>query len=578
MSGARLNLVRVDDLETTESLDVESGSTVYQQHDEVELVTPGGEAAAMVTGVQFADKDVRYEYTGGGVGIAAKRRRHIIQLAVDYIGDANRRKLQQWLHDRALVRYCPGFGRYTDLAYRPLRGAGATLADGLTTLTDLTGRYNLSTSGDATNNYWWDSEARVMREFSGTNPRRVVATPAGAGQICEPGKTNLFNPGYPMSATGGQGAANSGWTRTGTDSADITVSHASGAFGHDDIPHALRVQVADSASAERTLYAAFSTWTGAGYATASVWIKGRLPRGAFLHLYQEGDESDEGGRAYFDGEDTSEWRKFSVSYYSADWSAANAILRIRCNSDADGSSGDFLIGPTILEYDGTGWAGSPEWSPYGTAATGSYMTAASYTMPTAGSVAVSFWWPAGATITNYAYPLAASISAGGIHVGESLAKFYRNASQFLEGTISPSKGAINTVIAAYGNGDIRLYCNGELIDSAATTETDMTIGASAGTLFLGGWAAVAAHPLIPLSYRIDRRVWTANEAAELDAALRDPVANQVAVQARGRKYRLVQLPSTPRNQSGGTVWTGALVLEEHQYDDDWADITTREVY
>jgi len=253
MSGARLNLVRVDDLETTESLDVESGSTVYQQHDEVELVTPGGEAAAMVAGVQFQDNDVRYEYAGGGVGIAAKRRRHIIQLAVDYIGDATRRKLQQWSHDRALVRYCPGFGRYTDLAYRPLRGGGTTLADGLTTLTDLTGRYNLSTVGDATNNYWWDSEARVMREFTGTSPRRVVATPAGAGQVCEPAKTNLFSPGYPMSATAGQGASNSGWSLTGTDSADITVSHVTGGFGHDDIPHALRVQVADNARAHRPL-------------------------------------------------------------------------------------------------------------------------------------------------------------------------------------------------------------------------------------------------------------------------------------------------------------------------------------
>jgi hypothetical protein len=577
MAGARINLVRVDDLEATESLDVESGATTYDQHDEVEIITPQGEAAAMVVAAQFTDSDIRYEYTNGGVGISPRRRRHTIQLAVDYIGDAVRAKLERWMHDRALLRYCPGFGRYTDLAYRPLAGAGSTLADGLTTLTDLTGRHNITTVGDSTNNYWWDSDLRVMREFSGTNPRRVVATPAGAGQVCESAKTNLHNPGSPVSATQGQGAGLSGWTRTGANYTDMTLSLASGAFGHDDMPHALRVQVADGASRDRTMYANWATLTGSGYATASVWVKGRLPRGAFAQLYQSGDENDEDGRYYFDGVDTSEWTKVSLSYYSADWSAANMILRIRCNSDSDGGSGDFLIGPSIVEYDGTGAAASPEWAPYNTAATASYMRVADYNYPTAGAVAVSLWWPAGAVVTNYAYPLWTS-AVDGVRVYNDQLRFYRTATEYLSGAITPRKGAVNTVIATWQGGALRLYFNGALVDSSTSTETETLLGGSASTLVLGGYSSLASHPLIPLSWRIDRRAWTATEAVELDAAMRDPVAVHVAAQARGRQYRIAQLPGTPRNQSGGTVWTGGLVLEEHSYDANWSDITTAEVY
>jgi len=576
MAGARINLVRVDDLEATESLDVESGATTYDQHDEVEIITPQGEAAAMVVAAQFTDSDIRYEYTNGGVGISPRRRRHTIQLAVDYIGDAVRAKLERWMHDRALLRYCPGFGRYTDLAYRPLAGAGSTLADGLTTLADLTGRHNITTVGDSTNNYWWDSDLRVMREFSGTYPRRVVATPAGAGQVCESAKTNLHNPGSPVSATEGQGASSSGWSRTSANYTDMTLSLAAGAFGHDAMPHGLRVQVADGASRERTMYASWTTLAGSGYATASVWVKGRLPRGAFAQLYQSGDESDEDGRYYFDGVDTSEWTKVSLSYYSADWSAANMILRIRCNSDSDGGSGDFLIGPSIVKYDGAGYSGSPEWSPYNTAATASYMAVANYTYPTAGAVAVSLWWPAGAAVTAYAIVMVST--SGSVRLYDNELRFYRTATDYLSGAITPRRGAVNTVVASWSGGAMTLYFNGQLVDTAAATELETGLGGSTGALYLGGYSAVGSHPLLPLSWRIDRRAWTASEVAELDAAMRDPVAVHVAAQARGRQYRIAQLPGTPRNQSGGTVWTGNLVLEEHSYDANWSDITTAEVY
>ena len=58
----------------------------------------------------------------------------------------------------------------------------------------------------------------------------------------------------------------------------------------------------------------------------------------------------------------------------------------------------------------------------------------------------------------------------------------------------------------------------------------------------------------------------------------DPVAALVSAQARGRKYAIQALPSTPRNAPGGTQWTGNLVLEEYEYDANLADLTTEETY
>jgi hypothetical protein len=120
-----------------------------------------------------------------------------------------------------------------------------------------------------------------------------------------------------------------------------------------------------------------------------------------------------------------------------------------------------------------------------------------------------------------------------------------------------------------------LYYNGAVVDTASTSEREVTLP-SATTIYLGQAGGYAAWPLIPLTWRIDRRVWTAAEVAELDMSLRDPVANQVSVQARGRKYRIVAIPSTARNQTNGTAWIGNVVLEEHEYDSNYADVTSAE--
>jgi hypothetical protein len=255
MAGARLNLVRVDDLETTEGLDAQSGQDVYTQADEIELVDPNNNPCAMIAGSGFINQDIVYQYLNGGIGISPRRARHQVTISCDYLGDEVRQRLESWMHDRALVWFNPGFGRYTDIAYRPLVGTAALYEDSSTQY-DMTGRYTVTTNGDGTTNYVWDAWRRVMLgDYTGTAPRRLIATPGGAGQVCERSRNNRHSPGYPMSATEGHGSGDCGWQRGGTEFADITLSHVTDAFGHDDMPDALRVVTTNASSRERYLYA-----------------------------------------------------------------------------------------------------------------------------------------------------------------------------------------------------------------------------------------------------------------------------------------------------------------------------------
>ena len=598
MAGARINLVRVDNLETTEGLDVESGSTLYDQADEVELVTPDGEVAVMPSAPTWINQDIKYQYTNGGLGISPKRRRHQIALNVDYLGDETRGRLEQWVHDRALVYFNPGFGRYTDLAYRPLEGDGTTYADRSTTLYDLTGRWALSSLGDETHNYAWDSWLRVMREFGAhTNQRRVTPTPGGAGQVCEyssVNKVNLHRPGYPLSALEGSDdgtlTEDSGWTRADT-TGEITFSYVADGFGHDNMPGALRVVTEYATSSFRSIncngqwddgddeWNGLAEWTGEGLATMSIWVKGRFSSNAGMTFEQDGGDSS----SLIFNEDCSEWRKYSLSVYSSDWTTGLPELSLHMHAGTDGDSDDFLVGPCVVHYvTGANSNTAPEWAPFNTAVTGSRMQVASYTYPVTGSMSCSFWWPTDTDVDMYGSGLIAHSSAAGkmrISSSGTTLTWSRTSGSVLSGTITPAPGQVCTAIAVWGNdGDMRLFFNGELIDTAGSAERESDIGAASGTLYLGYSDGYGSHPFLPLAFRIDRRAWTTTEIAQLDMSLRDPVCNLLSVQARGRKYRIVQLPSTPRNQQGGTAWTGQLVLEEYEYDSNLADITTAETY
>ncbi|RKZ11818.1 hypothetical protein DRQ53_15565 [bacterium] len=584
--GARINLVRVDNLETTEGLDVESGATLYNQSDEVELVTPGGEVAVMPLAPKWIDQDVKYQYTNGGIGISGKRRRHQIALNVDYLGDEARGRLEQWVHDRALIYFNPGFGRYTDFAYRPLVGAGTTYADGTTTAYDLTGRYALTSEGTAEDNYYWDPWLRVMREWTATNSRRVVATPGGAGQSITRAVTNRHRPAYPMSLDPGNAVDGSGWTK-GDATGEITFSYEADAFGHDDMPGALRVVTDYAVGTFRSINCSSQwdsghyTFTGGGLASVSIWVKGRFSASAGIRFSQDGGDS----AAQLFNEDCSEWRKYSLSVYSADWTTGLPELAIHLHAGVDGDSDNFLIGPCVVNYEaGITPHTSPEYGVYGTELGISRVYSTSRAAPTSGMQICSFWWPEDVDLYHCGL-MQIGGDGGTMHIvtGGTVLRWYRTDAEYLSGEITPATGQICTVAAVWtSDGDMRIYFNGELIDftspSPIAGERECTIGESAGAAVVGYAGGYYAHPLLPLTCRIDRRAWTGAEMAQLDLSLRDPVCNLLSVQARGRKYRIVQLPSTPRNQQGGTAWTGQLVLEEHEYDSNLADLTTAEVY
>jgi hypothetical protein len=592
MSGARFNLVRVDTLEATEGVDQDAASTVYDRRDEVELVTPLGEPASMADAPSWIDQDIRYDYIDGSVGSSARRSRHVISLAVDYLGNATRAKLERWQRDRALVQFNPGYGRETELAYRPLPGAGLTYVDGTTSLYDLTGRNWLGVAGDSTNTMVWDDDEAIMRgPFTGSLPRRVVPTKYGAVQVFERAKVNRHRPGYPASATPGHGASDAGWTKGGTAAGDINfalVNSGNYMFGHSDCPDSLRVTTT-FANYRTRVVSASSQWdsgsgeyhygfTGSGTAAMSIWLRGRFSAAAYIEFGQSGGDIDS---VNLGGLDLSQWTRFSLSAYSADWTSAPPLLRIWISSGETADSDDFYIGPLVVCQDsGQVAQKSPEWAPYNASVVSGSVVETGFQMPLSGSMVSAFYLPVGAdhSATSLIGYTDASGSLGFDTSGN--AYFTPSSSDALGGSVSLREGEINTLAATWSSGgSFALYCNGSLIDTTSTGGRECDIGSTSASVYFGRNASgsYSSWPLGFMSGRIDSRVFTPAEMAQIDASLRDPAANLISVQARGRKYRIVQIPSTPRNQPGGAQWIGNLVLEEWEYDSNLADITTAEV-
>jgi len=600
MSGARLNIVRTDTIEDAEGLDYGSPGTNLAGYDDIELVTPYNEPCAMLAAPTWQDNDIRYQYITGGQGSSARRSRHVISVAVDYISNVIRSKLEQWQRDRASVWFNPGFGRRTEIAVRAIEGFGTTYADASTTFKDLTGRYTITNTSDPTDAYVWDHELKAMRgAWTGTNTRKIVPTRYGACQVIERGKTNRHSPGYPVSATEGNGAGDAGWVKGGAHSADITLAiESSGAlvFGHADCQDALRVKTANTASRNRQLeagqqfdssdpeYNGDGILSGAGELSVSIWIKGRVNPSAALYVGQENEGQNS---VLLSDYDLSEWTKISCSYYSASWTDI-PIITIWLGTSAQAYDDNFLIGPTAIVFD-EGHA-EPEWSVYDTAVSADALETSSsaFRFPLAGSMIAAFYVPNEVQDADYPQGVATWLIENdggnpgklGLYQGSSTLDvyFYRTSSLSIGGAVTLVPGKINTVAATWGNeSDYKVYCNGELIDTSATTEHEGDFTDNTGTLSFGGQDG-GGLPIWLSSARVDHDVWTAAEVEEHHASLADPVANLVSVQARGRKYRIVQIPSTPRNGTGGAHWIGQLVLEEVEYDSLLSDITTQETY
>jgi len=581
MSGALLNLVRVDRLEDSEGLDHSTWTATYDHRDDVDLVTPGGEPAAMLASSSWVDNDVRYEYISGGVGASHRRARHQIALAIDYLDNKTRSKLERWQRDRALVQFNPGYGRQSMLAYRPLPGAGLYYADGTSPLLDLTGLLWLGLAGDSTNTLVWDADSAVMRgPYAGSVPRRVIPTAFGAAQVFESAKTNRHRPGFPVNATEGHGLTDAGWTKTGANSTDITFALANSgsmAFGHNDCYSSLHVTTTRATSRDRVVDAS-SQWnsssgehhysfSGTSWIGVSVWLRGRFSSGAEISFGKDGGNTE---TVSLGGLDLGQWTRISLSAFNT-WTD-DPFLKIDLSTSGLDDD-DFYIGPTMVT---SGVQRSPEWAPYGSAVMSGAIRETGFTFPPAGSMVASFYLPAGA---DYAYTSLIeydNVTSGRLGfntTGQAL--FVPATGVGITGSVSLREGEINTLTATWGSGEtVRLYCNGAYVNGATTA---VGIADTSGTLRIGGGSICACWPLAFLSCRIDANVYTASEVAVIDASLRDPVANMVSVQARGRSYRIVQLPSTPRNQAGGAHWIGNLVLEEWEYDSNLADITTAEV-
>jgi len=582
MSGALLNLVRVQSLGITEGLDHSTSTTTYDHRDDVDLVTPGGEPAAMLASSSWIDSDVRYEYLSGGVGASHRRARHQIALAIDYLDNKTRSKLERWQRDRALVQFNPGYGRKSVIAYRPVEGAGIHYADGTSNLLDMTGLNWLGATGDSTNTMVWDAVNAVMRgPYAGSVPRRVIPTPFGAAQAFESAKTNRHRPGYPVTSTPGHGTTDAGWTKTGANSSDITfalVNTGSMAFGHDDCPNSLHVTTSLASFRTRVVDAS-SQWnsssgehhysfSGTSRIGVSVWLRGRFSAGAEISFGMSGGDSE---TVSLGDLDLGQWTRVSLSAYN-NWTA-DPYLKIDLSTTVVGGNDDFFIGPTMVT---SGVQRSPEWAPYGDAVMSGAIAETGFTFPPAGSIFASFYLPIGA---DYAYTSLIeydSVSSGRLGFNATgQAVFVRANGASVTGAVSLREGEVNTLAATWSSGqEVNLYCNGTNIGSS---DISVNIAGTSCTLRIGGGSTYPCWPLAFLSCRVDANAHTGSEVAAIDASLRDPVANMVSVQARGRSYRIVQLPSTPRNQVGGAHWIGNLVLEEWEYDSNLADVTTAEV-
>lgn len=593
---ARINLVMIENISDaySEIPGYSSGvaDSVYNSREEIELLNPNGDAAAIVLDTGYTDSSIVYEYSNGSLGTARKRSRHRIQLAIDYISNSLRSKLETWMRRQYLVSYCPGYGLDTTIALRPVPGSGSTMRDGTTAYKDLTGHWNITTTGGINAPVWLpDVRAMYAPDGQGTaNKRRVVPTRAGTGQMFERAKTSRFQPWTPLSAAEGNNVVDpntgdSGWTKWGTHSSDITFTHVPGGFGAYNSWNSLIVS-ADNATSRIRGVIASSLWdsadpnyqgyefTGSYRATVSIWIRGVVGAGAELS-FQHGSNID---TVELDSLDLSQWTKVSLELlpYNDDWESAVPILLFNLSSGASAGGAPYLeIGPTYVAHSSTA-AAQYEPEP-GTLTTAPSEVVANFKFPASGSMYISFFWPESSSFTIGTVTLIMT-SAGGnvgrVYLNDSTVYFVNVSGTTISGNISPRKGHINTVCVTWGGATqkITIYYNGNFI-VASSAGADNDIAAAAVTLYFGYLTA----PLLPLTWRIDRKVYSANDVAEIDTTLRDATCNDLAVCARGRGYRIVRIPNTPRNQSGGTVWVGTLELEEYTYDHNWADLVSEDM-
>jgi hypothetical protein len=324
------------------------------------------------------------------------------------------------------------------------------------------------------------------------------------------------------------------------------------------------------------------SFAGAGIVSASVWVKGRFPAGAavvFSRIAKSG-----GVETVIDTVDLDDlgdgWQKVVVNGHDADWSLYVPQVKIDLAS-ANGERADFLVGPMAAVY--YGYFGSHcRWSGSGVATTGEAVVSSSISKPQTGSATISFYVPRDCVLPSSARSMMFSIdtvNSGHLRIyadssGDTFARFYYGASSYIESAIDLTTGP-HSVSVLWGTSYLAMAIDGVMaVESTAATDKDFEFLADGAVSI--GHASYSTWPLIPLTFRLDEDQHR-SDAVDIQAALMDTVSLGTITAARGRKYEIQSLPSTPLIADGRTFWIGNLVLSQVAYSRDTEDITTKEV-
>jgi hypothetical protein len=600
MDGALINLVRTSLASASTEHDYTTGE-LFTRHDEIQLVDPTGDPCAVPLESGEDNIDYEYSYATGDRGRALRGTLIQPSLSIDYIENEVARRLEQWKRERAGVLVSPNMGRNTLMSWRAVDMKGAYFSGG-PAAKDLTGNFSLTATFGAYLRYW-DTQRRMFLPKTNSNRTQLVATPGGAGLVAYPPSLNRMKPTYPKSATLGSGATESGWIKGGADAADVTAALVTNGFGMTDCPHSLQITVAADTSIDRYLaisdqfnpaagnYAGY-TFVNTASATVVVWFRGQLPDGAYLSFGTTvGGDSNQRSLAgmRFDG-----WTPVSVSHSPTAWATNNPFVGLGLNSST-GIACSFEIGPVMVMQAASGYSGlqaAPVWTPEVTGGTSSgapKITTGTLTLPGQGTLVTSFWvpedmggtWRASTNLelagnTNLRLRLSIGVTTETVTVNSVSPATTLSTGSQTRGTLLLA-GRINTIAVTWDGSSQKIYCNGTLMVTAVTAATTVPLGGSSSAWNIGTSPnGYTCAPLAMLTQRIDEGAMTADEVRHVHYALTDPIALGLAIECRGRTFRIVKTPRSMRSGSDGSQILGQLALEQTAYDQFLADPFAKE--
>lgn len=572
MSEPIFSLVAAELIATSEGTNYASGAAAVADHDEVLLLDANGAPGFVPTEQDHVSLDIEHRYADGSIGQTPVIQQHRIAGYCDLMDGDLRRKLERWKRDRAEVLFTPGFGRRTELAWRPLVTSAATFLD-------LTGKYTLTIGGDATRNNAWDPETglRIMRDGF-TGKQRILKSPGGAAQIFEGATENRF-------AIDAPGSGTPGWTASGAGAASITVAHVANGFGHVDCPHSVRITGTATTDARAITAAALpAAVNGQGVLDVAIFVKGRLPTNATI-----GCEDAPGGKVL--GGEYGDWTYVATQYIDTFVDADDPYIYVDLTTAVTAETFDFELAARTAVFTATSLQrapSTPQWQAQGAARTAdSLLSTAAVAWPRNGSKLVSFYVPADWDDTLDSQWIGLSCPASGSSCELSLlayngntrlrAVFYFDAAgaKYVAGYADAGlivPGAMNSMGATWSGKNVYLYLNGTVIASS-TAEANAARDFAAVAIKIG---AIASGPFQLCAIRLEREPWTAERMAQEHRTMTDPGALELTVAARGRRYRINRIPSTPYPTAGKVFWSGPLEIEQVGYDPALADITSME--